>query len=96
MGVGMPDNILQCISLGVDMFDCVIPTRNGRNGMLFTKEGIINIKNKKWEKDFSALDDLNNFVSQGYSKAFLRHMLLQNEILGCQIASVHNDATLTN
>jgi queuine tRNA-ribosyltransferase len=90
MGVGMPDNILECISLGVDMFDCVIPTRNGRNGMLFTKEGIINIKNKKWEKDFSALDDLTNFVSQGYSKAFLRHMLLQNEILGCQIASVHN------
>ncbi len=90
MGVGMPDNILECISLGVDMFDCVIPTRNGRNGMLFTKEGIINIKNKKWEKDFSPLDDLDNFASVDYSRAFLRHMLMSNEILGCQIASVHN------
>lgn len=90
MGVGMPDNILESIALGVDMFDCVIPTRNGRNGMLFTKSGIINIKNKKWEKDFSPLDDLDNFASKGYSKAFLRHMLIQNEILGCQIASVHN------
>ena len=90
MGVGMPDNILESISLGIDMFDCVIPTRNGRNGMLFTKEGIINIRNKKWEKDFSPLDDLDNFVSKNYSKAFLRHMLLSNEILGCQIASVHN------
>jgi queuine tRNA-ribosyltransferase len=90
MGVGMPDNILECIALGIDMFDCVIPTRNGRNGMLFTKEGIINIRNKKWEKDFSPLDDLDNFVSRSYSKAFLRHMLLSNEILGCQIASVHN------
>jgi len=90
MGVGMPDNILECIGLGIDMFDCVIPTRNGRNGMLFTKEGIINIRNKKWEKDFSPLDDLDNFVSRTHSKAFLRHMLLSNEILGCQIASVHN------
>ncbi len=90
MGVGMPDNILECIALGVDMFDCVIPTRNGRNGMLFTRNGIINIKNKKWEKDFSPLDDLDNFASRTTSKAFLRHMLLSNEILGCQIASVHN------
>lgn len=90
MGVGMPDNILECIGLGIDMFDCVIPTRNGRNGMLFTKNGIINIRNKKWEKDFSPLDDLDNFVSRKYSKSFLRHMLLSNEILGCQIASVHN------
>lgn len=90
MGVGMPDNILECIALGVDMFDCVIPTRNGRNGMIFTKEGIINIRNKKWEKDFSPLDDLDNFASSGHSKAFLRHLLMQNEILGCQIASVHN------
>ncbi|MBK9731993.1 MAG: tRNA guanosine(34) transglycosylase Tgt [Chitinophagaceae bacterium] len=90
MGVGMPDNILECIGLGVDMFDCVIPTRNGRNGMIFTKEGIINIRNKRWEKDFSALDDLDNFASRGHSKAFLRHLLIQNEILGCQIASVHN------
>lgn len=90
MGVGMPDNILESIALGIDMFDCVIPTRNGRNGMLFTKEGIINIRNKKWEKDFSPLDDLDNFASRNYSKAFLRHMLLSNEILGCQVASVHN------
>jgi len=90
MGVGMPDNILESVALGIDMFDCVIPTRNGRNGMLFTKEGIINIRNKKWEKDFSPLDNLNNFVSSGYSKAFLRHMLLSNEILGLQVASVHN------
>ena len=90
MGVGMPDNILECIALGVDMFDCVIPTRNGRNGMIFTKEGIINIRNKRWEKDFSPLDDLDNFASKGYSKAFLRHLLMQNEILGCQVASVHN------
>src|SRR5437763_17001199 len=74
MGVGMPDNILESIALGIDMFDCVIPTRNGRNGMLFTKEGIINIKNKKWEKDFSPLADLDNFASSDYSKAFLRHM----------------------
>lgn len=90
MGVGMPDNILECIALGIDMFDCVIPTRNGRNGMLFTTQGIINIKNKRWEKDFSALDDLDNFVSRGHSKAFLRHLLIQQEILGCQVASVHN------
>jgi len=90
MGVGMPDNILECISMGIDMFDCVIPTRNGRNGMIFTKQGIINIRNKRWEKDFSSLDDLDNFASKGTSKAFLRHMLMQNEILGCQIASVHN------
>ena len=90
MGVGMPDNILESIALGIDMFDCVIPTRNGRNGMIFTKEGIINIRNKKWEKDYSPLDDLDNFASRRYSKAFLRHMLLSNEILGCQIASVHN------
>ncbi|MBP9883446.1 MAG: tRNA guanosine(34) transglycosylase Tgt [Chitinophagales bacterium] len=90
MGVGMPDNILECIALGVDMFDCVIPTRNGRNGMIFTTEGIINIRNKRWEKDFSPLDYLDNFASKGYSKAFLRHLLMQNEILGCQVASVHN------
>ena len=90
MGVGMPDNLLECIALGIDMFDCVIPTRNGRNGMIFTKSGIINIRNKKWERDFSPLDDLDNFVSRNHSKAFLRHMLMSNEILGCQIASVHN------
>jgi queuine tRNA-ribosyltransferase len=90
MGVGMPDNILECIALGIDLFDCVIPTRNGRNGMLFTTEGIINIRNKKWERDFSPLDELNNFASRDYSKAFLRHLLMSNEILGCQVASVHN------
>lgn len=90
MGVGMPDNILECIAMGIDMFDCVIPTRNGRNGMLFTKSGIINIRNKRWERDFSPIDDLDNFASRDYSKAFLRHLLMQREILGCQVASVHN------
>lgn len=91
MGVGTPANILECISLGVDMFDCVMPTRNGRNGMLFTTQGIINIKNKKWENDFSVIDEeLCNKVSNYYSKAYLRHLMIADEILGLQIASVHN------
>lgn len=91
MGVGTPANILECIALGVDMFDCVMPTRNGRNGMLFTTQGIINIKNKKWENDFSLIDEaLNNQVSNYYSKAYLRHLMAADEILGLQIASVHN------
>ena len=91
MGVGTPINILENISLGVDMFDCVIPTRNGRNGMLFTSDGIINIKNKKWEYDFTPID-INNytFVDIEYSKAYLRHLFSINEILGKQIASIHN------
>ncbi|MBT3208111.1 MAG: tRNA guanosine(34) transglycosylase Tgt [Bacteroidetes bacterium] len=91
MGVGTPENILEAISLGIDMFDCVMPTRNGRNGMLFTSEGIINIRNKKWENDFSAIDPANNcFVDTQYSKAYLRHLIVSKEILGAQIASIHN------
>ena len=91
MGVGTPINILENIALGIDMFDCVMPTRNGRNGMLFTANGTINIKNKKWEKDFSAIDESSYcFVDQDYSKAYLRHLFSVNEILGKQIASLHN------
>ena len=91
MGVGTPINIIENISLGVDMFDCVIPTRNARNGMLFTSNGTINIKNKKWENDFSPLDNNNyTFVDYEYSKAYLRHLFSINEILGKQIASIHN------
>lgn len=87
MGVGTPANILECIGLGIDMFDCVMPTRNARNGMLFTAEGIINIRNKKWENDFSPVDDLH---MPEYSKAYLRHLFKSNEYLAPYIASVHN------
>ena len=91
MGVGTPENILECISLGCDMFDCVIPTRNGRNGMLFTTEGIINIKNSKWKKDFTPIDNkINGHFSNDYSKAYLRHLIINKEILGSQIATMHN------
>ena len=91
MGVGTPINILECIAKGVDMFDCVIPTRNGRNGTLYTSKGIINIKNKKWEDDFSPIDEFNySFVDIDYSKAYLRHLFTVNEILGKQIATLHN------
>lgn len=91
MGVGTPANILEAISLGVDMFDCVMPTRNGRNGMIFTSEGIMNMKNKKWSDDFSPLDPKGtSFVDQIYSKAYVRHLFKSNEILGMQIASIHN------
>ena len=91
MGVGTPANILENIALGVDMFDCVMPTRNARNGMLFTTEGVINIKNKKWEKDFSPLDaGLGGYVSTHYTKAYLRHLIQSGEMLGAMIASVHN------
>jgi queuine tRNA-ribosyltransferase len=91
MGVGTPANILESIALGVDMFDCVMPTRNARNGMLFTSEGIINIKNKKWEDDFSPIDaNLGGYVDTFYSKAYLRHLIISKEILGAQIASIHN------
>lgn len=91
MGVGTPANILECIALGVDMFDCVMPTRNARNGMLFTSEGIINIKNEKWKEDFSPIDPaINSYVSSFYSKAYLRHLTISKEILGAQIASIHN------
>ena len=91
MGVGTPVNILECIALGVDMFDCVMPTRNARNGMLFTSEGIINIKNKKWENDLSPIDSNGKAtVDLMYSKAYLRHLIISKELLGAQIASIHN------
>lgn len=91
MGVGTPSNILESIALGVDMMDCVMPTRNARNGMLFTSNGTINIKNKKWENDFSPIDtDNNTWVDIEYSKAYLRHLFVSNEFLGKQIASIHN------
>jgi queuine tRNA-ribosyltransferase len=91
MGVGTPSNLLECIALGIDMFDCVMPSRNARNGMLFTSEGIINIKNKKWENDFNAIDS-NGFssVDNRYSRSYLRHLFLSKEMLGPQIASIHN------
>lgn len=91
MGVGTPENILECIALGVDMFDCVMPTRNARNGMLFTTDGIINIRNEKWKEDLSAIDPaLGGHVSTFYTKAYLRHLIINKEILGAQIASIHN------
>ncbi len=91
MGVGTPENILECIALGVDMFDCVMPTRNARNGMLFTSEGIINIRNEKWKDDLTPVDSaLQNEISNFYSKAYLRHLVMSKEILGAQIASIHN------
>ncbi len=91
MGVGTPINLLENIALGIDMFDCVMPTRNARNGMLFTSEGVINIKNKKWEDDFSPVDPQGiTFVDTEYSKAYLRHLFIANEYLGKQIASIHN------
>ena len=91
MGVGTPINLLENIALGVDMFDCVLPSRNARNGMLFTAEGSINIKNKKWENDFSPIDSSNYcYVDLDYSKAYLRHLFTVNEILGKQIATLHN------
>lgn len=91
MGVGTPWNILECISLGIDMFDCVMPTRNGRNAMLFTTKGVINIDNKKWEHDFSPIDEgLDTTNSQYYSKAYVRHLFKSGELLGLNIASVQN------
>ena len=91
MGVGTPINILENIALGVDMFDCVMPTRNARNGMLFTAHGTINIKNKKWEDDFTPIDEMGiTFVDIEYSKAYLRHLFAANEYLGKQIATIHN------
>jgi queuine tRNA-ribosyltransferase len=91
MGVGTPANILECIALGVDMFDCVMPTRNARNGMLFTSEGIINIRNEKWKDDFTGIDPaIGGYVSTFYSKAYLRHLTVSKEILAAQIASIHN------
>ncbi|MDD4644675.1 MAG: tRNA guanosine(34) transglycosylase Tgt [Bacteroidales bacterium] len=91
MGVGTPVNILEGISRGIDMFDCVMPTRNGRNGMLFTRNGILNMKNEKWKLDFSPIDpDVTSYVDRYYSKAYLRHLIISNERLGAQITSIHN------
>nr|WP_319571551.1 tRNA guanosine(34) transglycosylase Tgt [uncultured Draconibacterium sp.] len=90
MGVGTPVNILEGIHRGIDMFDCVMPTRNGRNGMLFTSEGTINIRNKKWENDHSPIDENGTSFVDQYSKAYLRHLIISNEMLGAQIASQHN------
>jgi queuine tRNA-ribosyltransferase len=91
MGVGTPENILESIALGIDMFDCVMPTRNARNGMLFTTQGIINIRNEKWKDDLDPIDSgLNGYASTFHSRAYLRHLIISQEILGAQIASIHN------
>jgi queuine tRNA-ribosyltransferase len=91
MGVGTPENILEAIERGVDMFDCVMPTRNGRNGMIFTSRGIMNMKNEKWKKDFSPLDETGtSYVDHAYTKAYLRHLFVSKELLAMQIASIHN------
>lgn len=91
MGVGTPENILESIALGVDLFDCVMPTRNGRNGFLFTTGGVINIRNEKWKDDFSPIDPgLTGYASTYYTRAYLRHLMISKEILGAQIASIHN------
>lgn len=91
MGVGTPQNILEAIERGVDMFDCVMPTRNGRNGMLFTSQGVMNLRNEKWKNDFSPLDEFGtSYVDQAYSKAYVRHLFISKELLAMQIASIHN------
>lgn len=91
MGMGTPANLLECIALGIDMFDCVVPTRNGRNGMVYTPEGIINIRNEKWKNDFSPIDETSSvYSSKHYSKAFLRHLIKSDEILGAQLATMQN------
>jgi queuine tRNA-ribosyltransferase len=91
MGVGTPANLLECIARGIDMFDCVMPSRNGRNGMLFTRDGIINIRNQRWAGDFSPVDAASaSEVSRTYSKAYLRHLVISGEMLGAQIATIHN------
>jgi queuine tRNA-ribosyltransferase len=91
MGVGTPANLLECIALGIDMFDCVMPTRNARNGMLYTTQGVINIKNEKWKDDLSPIDaELGGYINETYSKAYLRHLIQSSEILGAQIATLQN------
>ncbi|MBX9852899.1 MAG: tRNA guanosine(34) transglycosylase Tgt [Cytophagaceae bacterium] len=91
MGVGTPANLLECIALGIDMFDCVMPTRNARNGMLFTTQGVVNIRNEKWKDDFSPIDpELRGYVNENYNKAYLRHLIHSSEILGAQIATLQN------
>jgi queuine tRNA-ribosyltransferase len=91
MGVGTPANLLECIALGIDMFDCVMPTRNARNGMLFTSEGTINMRNERWKNDFSPIDPNGTaHVDTFHSKAYLSHLLRSKEMLGAQICSIHN------
>lgn len=91
MGVGTPANILEAIGMGVDMFDCVMPTRNGRNGMIFTWEGMMNMRNEKWKYDFSPIDPQSDlFADQDYSCAYLRHLYVANEMLGAMIGTIHN------
>jgi queuine tRNA-ribosyltransferase len=91
MGVGTPEDLMLGVSNGIDMFDCVMPTRNARNGMLFTAEGFINIKNEKWKNDFSPIDSSSSmYADLTYSKAYLRHLIISKELLGAQIASLHN------
>ena len=91
MGVGTPQDLLECMAIGVDMFDCVMPTRNGRNGTLFTTQGMINIRNRRWQEDFSAIDEhLGGYVSTYYTKAYLHHLFCAKELLGGQLASIHN------
>lgn len=90
MGVGTPENILECIALGVDMFDCVLPTRNARHGLLYTWDGIINIRNEKWKRDFTSIDPRGGPWSQRYSRAYLRHLVMSKEMLGGMISTVHN------
>ena len=91
MGVGKPENLLEAIERGVDMFDCIMPTRNGRNGQIFTKQGVMNMRNERWKNDFSPLEEEGaSAVDTLYNKAYLRHLINTNEILGLQIASIHN------
>ena len=90
MGVGTPQNILECIALGIDMFDCVLPSRNARHGILYTREGVINIRNEKWKRDFSPLDETGSPLSRKYSKAYLRHLVMSKELLAATISTVHN------
>ena len=91
MGVGTPWNILEAIERGVDMFDCVMPTRNGRNGMIFTQNGVINMRNKKWEDDFTELDPAGtSYVDHAYTRAYVRHLIHSEEMLGLEILSIHN------
>ncbi|MFM7386641.1 MAG: tRNA-guanine transglycosylase, partial [Bacteroidota bacterium] len=91
MGVGTPWNLLECIALGIDMFDCVLPSRNARHGLLYTREGTINIKNKQWEFDFSPIDPISTLASDHYyTKAYLRHLFRTQENLGLQLATLHN------
>jgi queuine tRNA-ribosyltransferase len=90
MGVGTPENILECIALGIDMFDCVLPSRNARHGILYTREGVINIRNEKWKRDFSPIDSNGSKLSRTYSKAYLRHLVMSKELLAATISTIHN------